>query len=291
MLKLGGKEKYLPLAVIFFTVVITTLVFFLRSPVLIVTDASFDMIYGHERLNQKKNGISRALFRRVIPVTVAETAGADLVSIAVEQTSRSSGITVFPYRYLSGAQHYKEKYPSSSVFVIGSEMSYSTKEDMYRAGLCAAVLAKGSSVLFFGEGNVDYQYWDAFVQGLRAEGHRENPMYFSSSSDYSSYSSFSEAGCVVLAGSAAQFLEKNMVTPIILFSWIDPAMTPHSVKVIFDDSPWALAADFVKKSGFFDSFDSGEEKMLVSSKYLVLGSRIKEKKDFRRIRRIIKAKF
>jgi hypothetical protein len=51
--------------------------------------------------------------------------------------------------------------------------------------------------------------------------------------------------CAVVAGAAASFLERNEAIPVILFSWMDPAMTSREIKIIFDDSPWALAVPAV----------------------------------------------
>jgi hypothetical protein len=45
---------------------------------------------------------------------------------------------------------------------------------------------------------------------------------------------------------AEYFLEKNQDIPVILFSWVDPAVTPSRVKVVFDDSPWAQVGAAVK---------------------------------------------
>jgi hypothetical protein len=41
-------------------------------------------------------------------------------------------------------------------------------------------------------------------------------------------------------------LENRGDLPIILFSWIDPGFTARGVKLIFDDSPWALAFESAK---------------------------------------------
>jgi len=56
------------------------------------------------------------------------------------------------------------------------------------------------------------------------------------------YTTYAEIGCVVVAGPALRFLERNLEIPVILFSWIDPSMSPRSVRIIFDDSPLAQAA-------------------------------------------------
>jgi hypothetical protein len=49
-----------------------------------------------------------------------------------------------------------------------------------------------------------------------------------------------------MSGAPPHFFEGAVTTPVILFSWIDPALTSRAVKVIFDDSPWALAVQAVQ---------------------------------------------
>ena len=290
MPKFGRKKLKPVLIIISLLVLIMVFVFLFRSPVLIVTDDSFTKLYGPARLRLERIKLSRELFRRVIPVTVAESASEDLVSIAVEGASGSPVMALFPYRYLSGARYYKEKYPETPVFVVGGERPVSessltfvltnTEEDLYRAGLCAALLAGGQRVVFFGEGSVP-DSWEAFRNGLSIQNNNETPLFLNISSDYSS---FSDVGCVVLAGSASKFIEKKLDIPIILFSWLDPAMTPSPVKLVFDDSPWALAADI------FRNYTGSGGKMIVSSRLVILGERFDEKKDFRNIQRIVKEK-
>ena len=288
----GRRKIYIIIAISLFFFSIPGFVYMLRSPVLIITDLSFNRLYGPLRLARKRGELSRKLFRRVIPVSVAETAGADLITIAVGEASKSPASVLFPYRYLAGAVHYKDLYPDVPVFVVGgtrprgeSSLFYvrtNSKDDLYRAGLCAAFLAGDGGVLFFGDGSVSDFDWEAFREGLQDGDHTGNSVFYNASSDYSSYSSI---GCVVLAGSAAKFLERNLKIPVILFSWIDPAMTPQSVKIVFDDSPWALAADAIK------NFTSPEEDILVPSYPHILADRMEEKGDFRNIKGIIKANY
>jgi len=309
MLRLRWKKIKIALLVILFFVLVTGLAFLLRSPVLIVSDESFDRLYGHARLRQQRMRVSMELFRRVIPVSVAETAGDDLITIAIEGAASSPGMVLFPYRYLEGANYYREKYPDVPVFIIGSErprnagplvfVKTNVEEDTYRAGFCAALLAGDKRVLFIGEGNVNNYYWEIFRQALIGQDHDKNPVYINVSADYSSYD---DVGCVVIAGPAAKYLEKNLNIPIILFSWVDPSLTPRSVKIIFDDSVWALAADVLKKytspEYSAEAASAGENPensdsaqaydILIPSKPLVIPGRMEEKRDFRRIQRIIK---
>ena len=268
--------------------------FWFRSPVLVVTDSSFNQLYGPLRFYLKGIVTSLKFFRRLITVTVAESAGSDLIRLAVEGSSRLPGMVLFPYRYIQGAQQYKEAHPAIPVFVMGGgnpkprgEAAFTfvttdTAQDLYRAGLCAAILnGEGKSILFFTDGVLSDAYRKAFQEGLRAQGFLNDPVYANASADYSSYSSI---GCVVVDGPASKFIDRNLKIPVILFSWVDPATTPRAVKLVFDDSPLALAA------GVLRSLPPAGE-VLIPSEPIPLPDRIDGKKDFRNIQALIKEKF
>ena len=292
-------RKILPFAFIVLAV-LGIAVFLLRSPVLIVTDSSFDQLYGAKRLRLKAIRNSLELFRRVVSVSVDESAGPGLVALAAEGAARSPEAVLFPYRYLQGAQVYREGHPNVAVLVFGgpagapktpdsapalSFVYTDTAGDLYRAGLCAAFFVQGNDgVLVFTGGNLSNQYREAFRRGLRDQGFLGNPVFLDDSADYPSYSGI---GCVVVAGPAAKFLEQNLKIPVILFSWTDPAITPRSVKLVFDDSLPALAF------GAFRAFSADLKRpgeIPVSSQPALLYDRI-EKKSFRKLARLTKEKF
>ena len=285
----------------------------LRSPVLVVTDPSFIQLYGHFRLTLKGFMVSLELFRRVFHVTVAESAGPDLITLAVEGSSRSPRAVLFPYRYLEGARLYKESHTEVPVLVVvgrslapqssrarlsANRNSSQTQsitfiytdaaQDLYRAGLCAVALtAEAKGVLFFSEETLSNECKEAFQEGLKAQGFIGNPVYLNTSAELASYSGI---GCVVVAGPATKFIERDQKIPIILFSWLDPALTPRTVKLVFDDSPLALAVQALKSLPPPDSASAGDE-IFVSSVTLALRDNIGEKKDFRKLQELIKEKF
>jgi hypothetical protein len=87
---------------------------------------------------------------------------------------------------------------------------------------------------------------EALREGLKREGYEKEPLFLNAGADPGDMQGVS---CVILAGEAQPFLEKNLSVPVILFSWLDPALTPAEVKVIFDDSAWALAAAALGRGG------------------------------------------
>jgi hypothetical protein len=303
----GRIKKYLPLftGLLLFSISVTLVGAFLsRSPVLIVTDSSFFQLYGPQRLKQKERRAALKLFRQFIPVTVSESAGADLIAIAVEDAFPSPWAVLFPSRYLEGARLYKESKPEIPVLVLGRSDTMEAKEtpitlvftdakvDLYRAALCAAQLAGEKKILIFDDGLFLHEDRESLKEELKKRGFPEEPVFQSPSINYNSYP---EIGCVVVTGPVSGFVDKNLDIPLILFSWTDPALTPRTVKLIFDDSPWALAPIALK---FFLPAPTGPEpetlrmgEILVPSEPVILQGRLDQKRDFWKLRRQLKEKF
>jgi hypothetical protein len=112
--------------------------------------------------------------------------------------------------------------------------------DSYRAGFCAGLFAGESGgvvVVFQDDGDFPVNR-GAFLAGLRRGDFQGDPLYLGLAANYPANE---EVSCVVLTGNAGSFLEKKAGVPVILFSWMDPALASEDVKLVFDDSPWALA--------------------------------------------------
>jgi len=280
-------------------------VFLYRLPVLIVTDSSFMAVYGSGRLSEIESRLSRKLFRRLIPVYVDENAGPDIVSFAVEDTFQNPFAVFFPHRYMSGAAYYKESHPNIPVYVASGRNQSSTakeavyfvrtdvKTDLYRAGLCAALLAGEESVIFISNVTVPEENREAFSEGLRAQGYTGTPIYRNTSYNFSSGG---DIGCAVIMGQAGEFFVKRPTTPVILFSWADPGIVTRSVKVIFDDSLYALAykgyslITSINGRGDGEKADEGGE-VHISSVPTVLKDRIEKKSDFIMLENLVKREF
>jgi hypothetical protein len=288
-------KKLLPFAFILFAVLGFGAAFLLRSPVLIVTDASFRQLYGERRLRHTGIKTSLELFRRVVPVNVAETAGPDLAALAVEGYGQTPEAVFFSYRYMEAARLYKERHEETAVLVTGegneppgepapfSFISTDIAVDLYRAGLCAALLAAEKQTLFLGGGELNKR--ELFLEGLKQGDYTGTPVFADVSSDFSD---FSGLGCVVVNGDAAEILEaglkENPAVPVLLFSWMDPAFCPRNVKLIFDDSPWALAKDALR------NYSPQAGVILLASKPLLLRNKIEGKGVFRSLRACLSEK-
>jgi hypothetical protein len=241
------------------------LFFLSRPPVLIVTDAPFTALYGTRRILIRQIRASLALFRLVRPVMVAEGTGSDLLVFVIQDAvsrtiPRRPYCVLFPHRYAEGAARYREQFPGiPAVLMEGrsgpetgdtapsglSVFSTDLERDFYRAGLCAAVLGGGigGMIPVFQDRFVQADAQNAFITGLRERQSEANPLFLS---DYSGLSGAAAISCVVLAGSGTEYFEQNLTFPLILFTWLDPELTPREAAVFFDDSPWALAVPAVK---------------------------------------------
>jgi len=305
----SGKRKLLLLSIIFALILVFGViagVFLYRLPVLIVTDSSFMAVYGSKRLKKIESRLSRKLFRRFIPVYVDENAGPDIVSFVVEDAFQTPLAVFFPHRYMEGAGYYKESHPDIPVYVTSGRNKSSRAEeavyfvrtdiktDLYRAGLCAALLAGEENIVFISNGTVPDENKEAFTEGLLAQGYTGTPVYRNSSYNFSSGG---DLGCAVIMGQAGDFFVKRPTTPVILFSWADPGITTRSVKVIFDDSPYALAYKgygiiLNEKNGKGDEEKEEEGgELFFSSVPTVFKDRIENKADSIILENLVKREF
>jgi hypothetical protein len=246
---------------------IPCLVFFTRAPVLVVSDISFVSLYGAGRVRLERARASLALFRPVKPIVIADDAGDDIAYFAIGEASSRPFCVLFPVRFSGAAGFYRERFPEIPVAILegrgtdrnqaaldagesaaGNFFLFATdmESDFYRAGLCAAILDgdKNGRIVVFLDDSIQSVGREAFLRGLRDQGKETEPLFFTSFSELSGFSS--GISCVVLAGSGAEFLEKNQEIPIILFTWLNTAFIPENTVLVFDDSPWAQAVPAVR---------------------------------------------
>jgi hypothetical protein len=244
------KRLLLVSAFLFLGLALTAGFFFTRAPALILSDLSFDALYGLSRGRLRQAELSLRLFRPVKKVMIAENAGFDALIFALEEASSRPWAVLAPFRYAQGLRYYAEKHPETPALILGGRensregqllnLGTDTRLDSYRAGRAAAIFTreKDGGILVFQEEQNFPVNRDAFLAGLLAEDCRVSPLYISGHTDYSDYDKFS---CVVLGSIAPAFLSRNTAVPVILFSWIDPAFSPENVKILFDDSPWGVS--------------------------------------------------
>jgi hypothetical protein len=261
------KSKKPLFFLLFIPIFIVGVVFFLRPPVLLVTDLVYDRLYGEFRGRKIQAETSLKLFRRVKTVRIAEDAGTDVAVFAVRSASKEPFCVLFPYRYYREAEQYVREYPAIPAAVLsGRVRDYQpadsalavvrtdTGEDYFRIGRAAAAFVRYAEdaleedtaprkVLLLRDDLVFADDLEAFHRGLEAEGYSLAPIEVWSGIEYTVPG---DTACVVLTGAADFFLNQNSAAPVILFSWMDPALTDSTVKVVLDDSPWAQVVPAVE---------------------------------------------
>jgi hypothetical protein len=188
-----------------------------------------------------------------------ENADPEALVFAIEEKETRPWAVLGHSRYLRGLEQYARQRPDVRVTLVGGDPDSSGVLNLgdpggggldlvfpdaplnsWRAGRCAALLAgeTGGIVLVFQEGWNFPVHREAFLAGLRAENENLVPVYLTPSS---AYPSWEQVRCVVLGGPAEAYLGQDIGIPSLLYSWMDSALSPSRVKVIGDDSPWALA--------------------------------------------------
>jgi hypothetical protein len=274
------KKKLILWGIVVFIPLLGAGIFFFRSPVLVVTDPFFDALYGRWRTWEKRLELSFRFFRPVKPVFIGENADQDAVPFAVEAVSARPFCVLFPFRYSEGAGRYVRQHPNVPAVVLGGRLAPPQGEegllffgtdtvlDMYRAGLCVAALVQSEEEVFvFPDPFITRADRDAFLEGLRAGEYMKEPLYLNVYADLSSRTGVS----VVMSGTPPSFLASGIKIPVVLFSWMDPALSSQDVKLVFDDSPWALAKEAI------NILVQGGKEGVIPSEIAVLDRRIQEK--------------
>jgi hypothetical protein len=263
------KLKYIKLlaapAIIIIGLAAATLVFYSRSPVLIVTDAPFIALYGEKRIRRQQIASSLALFRKVKPVIAADGASPDILVVAISEAAGHPYCVLFPGYLAQAAERFHLQFPETqAVILCGYSPSSGLPQpdgvlcvyrsdldtDLYRAGLLAGLLGLKRSSAEDAQRTCSLLQ-DRYIQGpgreLFSRGVRESDpdavaRFANSASDMPG----TGVSCAVLTRSGAEYLDKNPQIPLILFAWLDPYMLPAETAAVFDDSTWALVVPAVQ---------------------------------------------
>jgi len=296
------SRKTIIIAVFLTFFAITALIVFLFRPaVLIVTELSFYELYGANRLRSETVRSSLVLFRRVIPVAVADEAGDDIIQAAVEGASSRPLCVLFPLRFAMVAHNYREKNPDVPVvllegryteeenpaaFAISGNMEdyfiYKTdiSIDFYRAGLAAAILdgEKNERLAVLLESGIQKPAKEAFSKALNDAGKSLQTSFFTT---YSQFTGNKNVSCVVLTGNGIDYFENYSDIPVVFFTWINPELIPQDVVLVFNDSPWVQAVASVRM------VEAGMKKGQIPSKILFTGKKTIDKNTVRKLRKIL----
>ena len=259
---------------VFSVILLLSVVFFCRKPVIVVSDKAFTEIYGQRRELSRRINVSLKLFRPVKTISISQGAGPDLAAQGAISLSSRPYAVFFPFRYREGALRYQKSKPGSTVVILAGRKEpdisgYPSAEgidsqnssplsakplwfytdletDLYRAGLIA-----GSFIRHGGQNPDNGRIWgdiyrqeiavfldgltgkekSAFQAGLEEQQWGGTPFFLSDSTE-------GDLACAVIAKDFQAFGEEKSDS-LILFTWMDPALTPKRTLAIFDDSPWA----------------------------------------------------
>jgi len=289
-----------------------TPVFLLRAPVLVVTDPLFAAIYGEDRIRARQRSASRALFRRVIPVSIADDAGPDILIAAVAVAAAEPFAVMFPARFSTAAERFHAEFPDVRVVLFrgaapasgfpegGGNLSVfgtDRETDIFRAGLLAGIIGRAVREREPAAAEDGEEAAPAAVREThvliedRFADQTERALFLGAATgmDPGSAVVFADSAegmpdaagvaTLVLAGSGGDLLERNMGIPTILFGWIHPDLTSGDVLAVFDDSPWAKVVPAARLAG------SGETSALLRSDPLIFSARISDNGVSRMLRR------
>ena len=295
-----GIKTLILIAFLVFSALVVFVVFWVRPPVLLVSDLSFSQLYGVKRFKAETAYSSLILFRRVKPVVVADDAGDDIVQTAVESASRKPLCVLFPLRFARIARSYREKNANIPVvllegryteavnpasFAIGDNTEdyfiYKTdiSADFYRAGLAAAIIdgEKNEKIAVFLESGIQTQAREAISMALNDV---EKPLQTSFFTVFSQFTGNQNVSCVILAGAGADYPDKFSDVPVIFFTWINPELIPADIVLILNDSPIVQAVPAVRM------VQNGMRNGQIPSKILFTGGKGIDKAAVRKLRKI-----
>lgn len=239
-------------AVLFFGLVS---VFLLRAPIVVVTDAPFESLYGVRRASLRRISASLAMFRAVSPAIIVPDASPEAAVQAIAAVSEDPRIVLFPHRYRQHAHAYAEaepgvpsvvvggspkerkEDPSASVAVFPLSLYADLDADLYAAGVAAAGFGEDrmGRPLLAGPAIGDAQA-DSFARGLSAGGLGHSPLVSTSALPRSGEA----VSCLVLLPGAEDVDRIPSDLPLILFSWVDPRYAPPGTVLLIDDSLYGL---------------------------------------------------
>jgi hypothetical protein len=263
-MKRSGKKWLVVLAVFLVALGGVGVFYVIRPPLVLVVDEAFLALYGERRANMRRYILSTTLIRRVVFAEVAENADQDAAGFAVNGVSKAPFMALFPERYLSGADRYAAAIEAAGLsgsirtVVVDSgdgrgasigraeSLRVDRETDLYRAGMCAAILAKEGDIVVYYQNSLSEAYREAFTEGLTVAGYIKEPRFSRNTESVST----ENIGCAVLLSAVnANLLADRQNIPIVLFSWTDPEYTPNGVAVVFDDSLPAIAGQAGRGNG------------------------------------------
>lgn len=290
-------ETYVPLIAFIVSINTLSIIFFMRAPVILVSDMYFSEVYGARSEQVKRLEASFKCFTQIKIVRILEEE-TDTISIAesIQRSSRNPKAVFFPFAYSNAAEYYastivpaQKGNTKTFVFLDRNQASQDLKPyyyvrsdtdiDFHRAGTCAAVLgtiganssdveAQKKSIYFISNLLLNQAEKESFIEGIQ-EGLFPGRIDFISGYENRNWDT---AAAIVIYGPAPAFLQAQVEVPIILFSWYNSASyLPRSIKVLVDDSPYFVIPNILKQAR---NAIEGTRGFSVPSNFMVLYERI-----------------
>ena len=291
-----------------------TYLFFLRAPVVLLSDAYFDTVYGERHIQIGQLEASFRIFRQIKIARVSEDTSERGIIDAINSASMFPSAVFFPYSYSYAAEAYSKSINSekSKIFILMNRIpNRDTKDDFYYvfsntdidfliAGECAAILAdeytpvfdganeagvstvsrSDKSVFFIYDEPIDEGEKDVFLEGLASKN-------FSGAVDYINgheRKSWLEAASVVVYGPAPVFLYSTQEVPTVLFSWLSNInYFPLGIKVHINDSPYIFIPQALKAA----AKDADTRGFSFPSRYSIIKKNIRNKSLIPKLSNII----
>lgn len=243
--------------------------FFLTRPqVLIVTDDSFEAVYGPSRGDLSRGLLSLRLLRPVrrLPISDASSSSAVALAVAAAWDSRRTLCVIFP-SYLeeaAGAAAARGVVPVVVAYSLSSDSGVppppgvipvrpDPRSEGYRIGRLAASLsssggegaaAKAGRILVRARLGWSGPFLTGVAEGASGAGLRSDPVLV----DPAEKPAPLPGDFLVDAApeSSRPVGDTLAGLPQILYSWIDPRLLPANVRYVDDDSLYALAVGAVR---------------------------------------------
>lgn len=241
MLKIKGR---LVIGVLIFLglILALSLVFFIRAPVVFVSDDWFLRLYGPARNSTSRIISSIQLFRPVRELRFSELMDTQTMSETIQAFSkRTPYLVVFPERYRQIAALWEDSEITIPFVVLDSSVYTDVQLDLYRAGALSALLAQNAGpVGLFALPDTDAVLLDAFKAGYLSANGDSDVLYVPAAASSIEYA------CVTVFHSDAAVVSRIKSNQLIVFSWADPNYFGSNLLYVFDNSPWHLLVPVIK---------------------------------------------
>ncbi|MDR3324640.1 MAG: hypothetical protein LBS82_01440 [Spirochaetaceae bacterium] len=291
-----------------------TYLFFLRPPVILVTDVYSHALYGAEQEQLQIFTSSFRILRQVKVFRIMEETDGYTIAEAIKKARPIPRFVFFPFHYSEAAKIYndhikQEGNDATKTIVLFYEENQTKNKndyisiapdirlDYYRTGRSAAILSREirasrednlnihRQITFMYDTQANSEAQSAFEKGLQDGGY-SGTARFVNARDMVDHNNLD---CVVIEGPANAFLQSVKEIPAILLSWFhDTNYFPDNIKIQINDSPYALIPKVV---GLPESSLVAGAVLKVPSSFQILRNKIVNKKLIGELSKAVRSEF